>query len=161
MCLRCQGQPAGRWQSPLGPRSGFRFSGMGSGNFTSTQGQLPAKPAQGPGWRADGSTAAQLPAHLCSLTAWLTRTGLSSAPSRPPATAPASCRASPRSAPRASSWTSCSPSTERPSMRTRWSWLPAATTSGVQGPGVEWGHRLSQRDHPRAVPPAASSPGWL
>ncbi|XP_010845605.1 PREDICTED: LOW QUALITY PROTEIN: kelch-like protein 26 [Bison bison bison] len=48
MCLRCQGQPAGRWQSPLGPRSGFRFSGMGSGNFTSTQGQLPAKPAQGP-----------------------------------------------------------------------------------------------------------------
>ena len=48
MCLRCQGQPAGRWQSSLGPRSGFRFSGMGSGNFTSPQGQLPAKPAQGP-----------------------------------------------------------------------------------------------------------------
>ena len=47
MCLCCQGQPAGRWHSPLGPRSGFRF-GDGLWQLHLHPGPLPDKPAQGP-----------------------------------------------------------------------------------------------------------------
>jgi hypothetical protein len=71
-------------------------------------------------------------------TAWPIRTGPSSVPSQRPATAPAFCRAWPPSERRASSWTSSSLSTERPFTHTRWSWRPAATTSGECWP---WGLR--------------------
>lgn len=92
-----------------------------------------------PGQRSDRPVAAELSPRLCSPAAWLTKMELSSAPSRRPAIAPACCRASLPSVPRASSWTSCSPSTERPSTRTRWSWPPAATTSGEpRSRGTGW-----------------------
>lgn len=100
-------------------------------------GQLPAKPAQGSlGGGADGSMASLSAAcpPLCSPTAWLTRTGpqvhlLGPWPQHQPP-------AGPRCPPRPGQLLDARPlSTERPSTRTRWSWLPAATTSGARVPG--------------------------
>lgn len=74
-------------------RSASAAQGSVLATSTSTQDSFLPEPAQGPWVESRWLMASQLPAHLCSPTAWLTRTGPQSAPSRPLATAPASCRA--------------------------------------------------------------------
>lgn len=130
--------------------------------------QSPGERAQCPGQRLDRPEASELSPDLCSPAAWLTKMELSSAPSRRPAIAPASCRALLPSVPRASCWTLYSPSTERPSMHTRWSWLPAATTSGEhrsrgtgqRGPTQLRGSELSASQPASPARMALRESGW-
>lgn len=126
-----------RW----GPRFCVCFSRASSGDFACAWGSFRAQVGQPSvtGQRLDRPQASELSPHLCSPAAWLTKMELSSAPSQRPVIAPASCRALLPSVPRASCWTLYSPSTERPSTHTRWSWPPAATTSGEpKSRGAGW-----------------------